>query len=338
MTDVAKLAGVSQTTVSFVVNNLDAGLPERTKRKVLQACEKLNYTPNEAARRLATRVSHAIGLAIYDISAVVNYRQSGATVLASVYRAAEMRQHKLQIYTTHERSESGVDVGTYYAVPVRSHEVDGVILWDAFVDERQVTSTFTEGLPIVTLDRRCGNVPAVVPDYEHGFRAIAEHLSQKGYHRVAMVTQPGSRYRDTRATAALTASAPEFGITVDGPSPLEVDIETQTDARFMSRLVESILSRKPRPQALVCTYDTIALGLLAALHEAKVSVPDELAVVGCAGVPAAADPAYDLTTLDLRHDLMGQHAVDMVLRMVKGESLAGSCVVVQPELVTRSSA
>ena len=72
MTDVARLAGVSQTTVSFVVNNLDAGLPEHTKRKVLQACAELNYSPNEAARRLASRVSRAIGLAIYDISAVAN--------------------------------------------------------------------------------------------------------------------------------------------------------------------------------------------------------------------------------------------------------------------------
>jgi len=78
--------------------------------------------------------------------------------------------------------------------------------------------------------------------------------------------------------------------------------------------------------------------LVAVLRRRGVRVPEEIAVVGCAGVPAAADPAYDLTTLDLRHDLVGQHAVEMVLRMIKGEDLAGSGVVVRPELIVRSSA
>jgi len=142
MADVAKAAGVSQTTVSFVVNNLDAGLPERTKQKVLQACADLNYSPNEAARRLASKVSHAIGLALYDITALANYRQAAATVIASVYRAAEARQQRLQIYTTHERREDGADIATYFAAPVRGREVDGIVVWDSYVDEKRIVSAF----------------------------------------------------------------------------------------------------------------------------------------------------------------------------------------------------
>lgn len=120
MTDVAKRARVSQTTVSFVVNNLDVCLPERTKRKVLQACAELNYSPNEAVRRLASNAPLAVGLATYDISTLVNYRQPAATVIASIYQAAEARQQRAQICTTHERMESGSGIGTYLAVPLRS--------------------------------------------------------------------------------------------------------------------------------------------------------------------------------------------------------------------------
>jgi LacI family transcriptional regulator len=336
MTDVAKLAGVSQTTVSFVVNSIEAGLPERTKLKVLEACGRLNYTPNEAARRLASRVSKAIGLAIYDVTAIANYRQSAAVVIAAVYRASEARQHRLQIYTTHERKDDGADIGTYFAVPVRSREVDGIVVWDQFVDEKRVTMAFDEGLPIVTLDRCVGNVPAVVPDYEQGFRDIAALVARKGYDRVCVAVQAGNYYRDSRSMGAFLSAAAGHGIPAESVAIVEVDIETQTGPALVPEIADRILASKPK--ALVCMYDTIALGAIALFRERGLRIPEDIAVVGCAGVPASGDPEYDLTTLDIRHDLMGRHAVDMVLRMVKGENLAGSCTVVQPELIIRSSA
>ncbi len=339
MTDVARAAGVSQTTVSFVVNNLDAGLPERTKRKVLQACADLNYSPNEAARRLASKVSHSIGLAIYDIKGLSNYRQAAGKVVASVYNAAEARQQRLQIYTTHERSEDGGDIGTYFAVPVRSREVDGIIIWDSYVDEKRVVSAFREGLAMVTLDRRCENVPSVVPDYDHGFRLIAELVAQKGYAPICLATRSnGHFYRDRRARGAFLSASMEYGLAIESISTLDVDIEVQTDPRLMAGLMNGLLARDPRPRVLVCMYDAIAMSAVSALRELGMRVPEDIAVIGCAGVPASGDPAYGLTTLDLRHDLMGQHAVDLVLRMVRGDDMAGSSVVVQPDLIVRGTA
>lgn len=339
MTDVARAAGVSQTTVSFVVNGIEAGLPERTKRKVLQACTELNYSPNEAARRLASKVSRSIGLALYDIAALSNYRQAGGQVLASVYRAAEARQQSLHIYTTHERSEDGGDIGTYFAVPVRSREVDGIIIWDSYVDEKRVISAFKENLAVVTLDRRCENVPSVVPDYDYGFHLIAELVAKKGYDNICLVTRSNGRfYRDRRARGAFLSAAIECGLPIDSISTLELDIETETDPETMSGLMSEIIARQPRPKVLVCTYDVIALAAISALRELGMRVPEDIAVVGCAGVPAGADPAYGLTTLDLRHDLMGRHAVDLVLKMAKGDDMAGSSVVVQPELIARETA
>lgn len=338
MMDVAKAAGVSQTTVSFVVNNLDAGLPESTKRRVLDACAKLHYSPNEAARRLARKASHAIGLAMYDITALSNYRQSAATILASVYRAAEARQQRLQIYTTHERREDGADIGTYFAVPVRSREVEGVIVWDSFVDDEKIISAYNEGLSMITLDRQCGNVPSVTPDYVDGFRQVAELIAKKGYDRICIATRTGHYYRDRSARAPFIAAAMDLGLPINQITNLDIDIETQTDPRLMLQAIDKMLASGPRPRVMVCFYDVIALAAIAALREKGLRVPEDIAVIGCAGVPASADPAYDLTTVHLRHDLMGQHAVDMLLRMINGDDLTGSRVVVQPELILRSSA
>jgi len=337
MKDVAKAAGVSQTTVSFVVNNLDAGLPESTKRKVLQACADLNYSPNEAARRLATKVSRAIGLAVYDISALPNYRQSAATVVASVYRAAEARQQRLQIYTTHERREDGSDIGTYFSMPVRSREVEGIIIWDSFVGEERIISAYNEGLAMVTLDRRCGDVPSVTPDYAAGFRKVAEHIAERGYDRICVATRKGNYYRDKSARGPFLGAAMDLGLPASDITTLEVDIETQTDPELMQRIIDKMLDSKPWPRVMVCMYDVIALAAMSALRNRGVRVPEDIAVIGCAGVPASADPAYGLTTLHIRHDLMGQHAVDLVLRMVSGEDLTGTSVVVQPDLIVRTS-
>ncbi len=338
MMDVARAAGVSQTTVSFVVNNLDAGLPESTKRRVLDACAKLNYSPNEAARRLARKASHAIGLAMYDITSLYNYRQSAAAVLASVYRAAEARQQRLQIYTTHERREDGADIGTYFAVPVRSREVEGVIVWDSFVDDERVISAYNEGLSMITLDRQCGNVPSVTPDYVEGFRQVAEHIARKGYDRICIVTRTGQYYRDRSARGPFIAAAMDQGLPINEITSLDIDIETQTDMALMQKTIDKMLASGPRPRVLVCFYDVIALAAIAAFRQRGIRVPEDIAVIGCAGVPASADPAYELTTVNLRHDLMGQHAVDMLLRMINGDDLTGSRVVVQPELIVRSSA
>ncbi|MDH7601642.1 MAG: LacI family DNA-binding transcriptional regulator [Armatimonadota bacterium] len=336
MADVARLAGVSQTTVSFVVNNIEAGLPESTKRRVLEACAKLNYSPNEAARRLASKISRAIGLAIYDIMALANYRQSAGVVLASVYQAAEARGQRLQIYTTHERKENGTDVGTYFAVPVRSREVDGIVIWDQYVAEERVTAAFEEGLPIVLLDRRIGEVPAVVPDYELGFSSLADSLLDRGYERFCLALRRGSCYRDVHAKEAFISRVTSKGLPANCIDIVELDIEAEVGPTLDSEIADRMLSTNP--QALVCTYDTIALAAMAAFRKRGMRIPQDIAVVGCAGVPAAADPEYDLTTLHIRYDLMADHAVDMVLRMVKGERVSGSCVAVAPELIVRSSA
>jgi len=163
-------------------------------------------------------------------------------------------------------------------------------------------------------------------------------VAERGYDRICLATS-GKRnfYRDRRARGAFISAAMELGLPIETMTSLEIEIETQTDPKAMAKVIDGLLAEEPQPRVLVCMYDVIALAAIAALRNRGVRVPDDIAVIGCAGVPASADPAYGLTTLDVRHDLMGQHAVDLVLRMVKGEDMTGTSVVVQPELIVRSS-
>ncbi len=338
MTDVARRAGVSQTTVSFVLNGIDAGLPERTRQRVMDAARELNYSPNDAARRLASQRSRTLGLAFYDISIVTDYRQAAATVMRAVFKAAEKSGHRLSVYTTHERHETGEDVGTYFAVPVRSREVDGMIVWDSYVEAERLRASFDEPLPIVTLDRQVADVPCVVPDYDEGVRSVVNSLVADGRRRFCLITHAAKVYRDVHFCAAFESAAREAGIpesnltyTQEGPA----DPPTKPTVEL---IIDDLLQQPKRPEAILCAYDRSALAALIHLRSLGVSVPDDIAVVGCSGLPICADDYYQISTLDLRHDLMGSHAVELVLRMVRGEDLRGSKVVVTPEYVRRETA
>jgi len=337
MTDVAKRAGVSQTTVSFVLNDIDAGLPERTKKKVLEAARELNYSPNDAARRLASRKSHALGLAIYDIGDIVDYTQAAAVVLASVYRAAERRSHRLAVFTTHERAESGEDLETYFAVPVRSHEVDGVIVWDYYVDGNKLLSGFRDGLPIVTLDRQVMEVPCVVPDYDHGLQEIVDALVRKGHERLCLLTHSEKVYRDVKVRSAFDRAVRRAGIRAEEVTFKEEPRVEPPEDGIVEKIVDEILDMRERPTAVICAYDKSAIATLMQLRRRGIAVPKEMAVVGCAGLPVTAHEAFSLSTLDLRQDLMGTHAVDLVIGMVRGEDLSGTHVLVQPQFVERGT-
>lgn len=337
MNDVAREAGVSQTTVSFVLNNIEAGLPDRTKQRVLEAARRLNYTPNDAARRLASKRSRALGLAIYDITDITDYQQAASSVVASVFRATETRGYRLSIYTTHQRAEGGEDIKTYFAVPVLSHEVEGVVVWDYYVESERLLASFRDGLPVVALDRQVDDVPCVVPDYDHGLRQVVRALVAKGRRRLGLLVRSDRAFRDVRVRAAFEQAAREAGL---ADSDLTFREERRPVAReedTTSRCVDEFLASSRPPEAIVCGYDRTALSALAHLRSRGVKVPDDIAVVGCAGMPVTSHSAFRLSTLDLRIDQMGMHAVDLVLRMTKGEPLAGTCVMVQPQFIERET-
>jgi len=338
MDDVAREAGVSQTTVSFVLNGIEAGLPESTKQRVLEAARRLNYTPNDAARRLASNRSRAIGLAIYDIRYVMDYQQAAASVLSSVFRAAEIRGQRLGVYTTHERAESGEDIETYFATPVLGREVDGVVVWDYYVGADRLISSFKDGLPIVLLDRQTQDVPCVVPDYDQGLIDIVRHLVSSGRKSLRALVRPGEAYRDTRFRAAFDTAARLAGLAPNQFACLEQPGSRRSgDDSAIQEIVDQLLEMPEPPDAIICARDHMALSVLTHLRARGVDVPGSIAVVGCAGLPVTSHPAFRLSTLDLRLEVMGIHAVDLVVRMAKGEQLSGTCIVVRPEFIPRQT-
>lgn len=312
--DVAREAGVSRTTVSFVLNDRPGHtIPEATRERVLEAARRLDYRPHASARALASGHSGIVLLALPDMP-----------VGDGVGRFAEELAAAL--------ADRGLTLVTHFA------GVDGRSLQDvcAAVDASAVIGLSAFDEATVRALRGVG-VRAVVPgdDDVPAMRGVgrlqARHLIERGHRRLgyALPVHPGhlpmARHR-LRGVAAACAAA-----SLEPPVAVGVDLEVDAAARAVRRWVSGAVTG-------VCGFDDeTALAVLAGAREAGVAVPDGLAVVGAGDIPGAALALPSLTTVafDLRE--AGRRRAEAVAAGLAGRAPAFGSARVGPDLIVRAS-
>jgi LacI family transcriptional regulator len=306
MNDVARLAGVSQTTVSFVINNVaDAGITDETKQRVWEAIRKLDYRPNAVAQGLRTSQSHIIGF----LTDMVASSPHAGKIIEGAQDAAWAKGKILMIVNTGNNraiAQAGVEMmlerqveGIIYAAeyhqvvhpPKNIHEVP-VVLLDCFVADR--------------------SLPSVVPDELGAGRAAAEILLSKGHRRIGLINVnhpdilPAARGRLDGYQQALAA----YGVAFD---PTIVRNGDGTAPSGYLRTFEIMQASNP-PTALFCCTDRIAMGAYDALRELGLKVPHDVAVMGFDNEPLIASYVRPpLSTMELPHYGMGQWAVNYMV-------------------------
>jgi LacI family transcriptional regulator len=296
MRDVARAAGVSATTVSFVINDLAKGsIPEATRQRVWTEIARLDYRPNETARQLRTRRSHTIG---FVTNGLIDSPFLGDLILGAQDAAWE-RHHLLTIATTDgDPSSEHAALDTLV-----SRRVDGVIF--ATLTHRIVTPpSVLRDLPAVLLNCTAPDLafPAVVRDDREDGRRATEILLRKGHRRIGLIDraplewQPGIKHRDRIAgyRDALTAFYAPFDERLihhgDG---------TASDG-YQAAL--NLLRLSQPPTALICGNEEQAIGVYDALRERRLMIPREVAVmafVGQSAIAASLRPALSTMTLPL---------------------------------------
>lgn len=301
--DVARLAGVSQPTVSRALRG-DPRVAESTRQRVQQAATELGYIASELGRSLATRSTRQVAM-------VADLRNALYPTLVEPLHD-RFAEHGLRMVLLAER---GDDRSTYERLLDRS--VDGVVLTTTSVRSTLSKGLLERGLPFVELNRLSGRrrVDGVTADNRSGGALAARILLEAGHRRIAAVFGPehASTARDREASfrSALDAggvSLPDsrvhrggFGYE-DGVAGLE-----------------AVLRGRHRPTAVFCVGDTVAIGVLNHAQRSGLRVPDDLAVVGFDDIAMASWPAFDLTTI--RVDLWGmaRAAADQLIRRIAGD-------------------
>ncbi|WP_067873075.1 DUF6807 family protein [Agromyces aureus] len=288
---VAEYAGVSQASVSRVLNRNTTVDPSIAAR-VIDAVDKLNYSPSQMARNLVRGRSNTVALVVPDLE---NPMFQG--VLKGLSREAERDGYRVLVADTAERVADEEEI----AAEARSR-CDALVLVSPRMPAERLEALLARSGPIVVVNRPVASNPAaeLSIDYAHAASSLGDHLFSLGHTRIAYVAGPPQSYADglrRRGLAEFVAHHPDVHVEdVAGGSQIEDGY----------RSAENVLSSGVT--AVVAFNDLIALGLLARLRELGVDVPGELSVAGIDDVPLARFAAPPLTTMSVPRVELGAQA------------------------------
>ncbi|MGI5130064.1 LacI family DNA-binding transcriptional regulator [Pseudonocardia sp. CA-107938] len=308
--DVAKLAGVSVTTVSHVLNETPhTRVAEETKNRVREAARSLGYGPNRVAQALRTRRSGLIGLLSEEIATTPH---AGRIILGAQEAA---RAHGLTLVIVNAERGNHAEAHRAEVQALIDRQVDAVLYATMYHREISLPSNLS-GLPAVLIDATdgTGRLPSVVPDEVGGAVAAVRHLAEAGHRRIAFLNNdddvPATRGRLTGYRQVLA----EHGI----PYEEELVGESASEPADGYELAKGVLGRA-RPTALFCYNDRMAMGAYRAARELGLSIPEDLSIVGFDNQEIiAANLAPGLTTVALPHYEMGAWALETAAEMLTG--------------------
>ncbi|WP_411101013.1 LacI family DNA-binding transcriptional regulator [Streptomyces sp. x-45] len=321
--DVARLAGVSQPTVSRALRD-DPRVSPATREKVKQAAQALNYVPSEAGRTLSTRATRRVGVIVTDMT-----NPFYPHVVAPLHDELQRLGYRMMLLT--ERSDEAVA-----EEKLLDQSLDGVVLATATTDSRLPALLERRGMPYVFLNRdtgRPGDFASVV-DNEGGGRLVARELIRLGHRRIAGIFGAANTTTGRDRELGFRLALADGGIGLPDDRVVRGAFEYETGYAALPALLEAA---EP-PTAVFCGNDVVAIGVLNAALAAGVKVPDDLTVIGFDDLPMASWEVFRLTTV--RHDLgeLACQAARLLARRIAGEADdEGERLVLPTEFVPRAT-
>jgi LacI family transcriptional regulator len=325
--DIGRLAGVSRSTVSRVINDHESVSPE-VRMRVWDVVRRTGFTPNLAARSLVSRKTGVIGLVIP--SRVHNLFEDPyfAKLIQGVSSASNLAGTTLSLFVfqTEEEEEE------LYPRVVSSGFVDGVILTATRMGDPLLARMHAADLPFVMVGRPdFDGVSYVDVDNVGGARSVAEHLCGLGYRRIGLLGAPDSTTAGIDRLKGFVEGLAGCGMALDPELRADGDFSQRSGYEAMQRLIPR------RPDAVFVASDTMALGALQALREARISVPDETAIVGFDGFQPSELSTPKLTTIRQPVLETGSRAVQILGDLVSGDVPKPVVEIMPVELIVRES-
>ena len=302
---VAKLAGVSQPTVSRALRD-SAKVSAETKKRVLAAANALGYIPSETGRALASGRTRRIGLLVTDLTNDF-YR----FVIAPLHHELESLGYQLELIT-----ESAEGVAVVDRLP--AGVLDGVVLTTTTVDSLLPLRLRDRGIPFVYFNRVSDVVTAdeVVVRPDAGMIDAVREMVRLGHRRIGSIMGPSNTSTGRERSAVLRAAVAAEGVEFD-PS---LEFRGAFDFATGRQGVHALMDQPVRPTVIVCGNDVMALGALNAARELGLDVPGDLSVVGFDDLPVAAWPLIRLTTVAYDIDAMARTAGTLLVDRLEGRA------------------
>lgn len=317
---IGELAGVSQATVSLVLAGHTVS-SEETRRRVLDAAEKLRYRPNLLVEGIKTGRTKMIGV----MAPPYDYFWSG--ILYGIHDVLCANDHvPITLWTSHSAPHPGAESPVLIREIEQIHRlldrrVDGVIMWPPFASsfEHHIEEFRARDTPVVTIDHVLParfSAAAVMSDEAMGGRLVAEHLLSLGHRRIAHFAGHAWATWAKQRRAAFEATLMKAG-GID----YVVEETPEGTATSPAEAVRAILSRKPRPTAVFAASDPMAKVVYRVAAAMKLRIPQDLSVVGYADDDFTTDMTPPLTTVRQPAYPIGAKAAELVLERAGGDAV-----------------
>jgi len=327
--DVAQLAGVSRTTVSFIVNGKDTqGVPisEETRQRVLDAVEQLGYVVNARAQSLRSGDTRTIGvlLPIYE-------NPFFWQIIKGIAEEAEASGYRLLLahrsFTKVQESKSVAELA--------EQRVDGMIILTEFqsLPEKVMEQLRKTTHPIVEISSSQSELDHIHQGYGNATRALVSHLYELGHRRIAYLHGVHKPEQGQDRLAAYRQKLDEMGIPIDerliyqcGPA-----IEEGYEA------TQALLALDNPPTAIMAINDLLGMAAISAATDLGLRVPDDVSIAGFDDIPFARFTVPKLTTVASNPEQNGRNAVKLLLKRLKEPDRPHEVITVGWELIVRGS-
>ncbi len=324
--DVAKRAGVSTATVSKTLSNTPY-VSEETRQKVLRAVEELGYRPSAVARSMASGRTHTLAciapnLTDYTFACMIEGAQT------------EARKHDYFILTTSSNEGHGVRA---LVEEMLARKVDGLLVLNPHVDgrHRYFEPLMKRNMPVLYLSPGVHDpeILSVSCDNEGAGYEGTRYLLALGHRHIATIIGPGNESWTTNRLAGYKRALAEAGI------PFEPCLVVRGDWSPESgyRAVKQLLGAGCAFSALFAQNDKMALGAMRALHEAGLTVPQHVSVIGFDDIPMARYFDPPLTTLHQPLHSFGAHAARLLIEKINQPDQPAKQVLLPAQLIKRQS-
>lgn len=331
MKDVARMAGVTQPTVSHVLNRT-APISDEVACRVRQAVKELGYRPNANARSLKTKKTNMVGLLIPNIS-----NGYYADIVQTVEE--ELREEGLLLFLCNTFHEGVLE--KKYTDTLIEQNVRGIIIGYGLADESCYASVIDNEIPTVTLDSKIVSskkeIPSVEINNETGARAAADHLFHIGAKNMCFISEPLFNRALKKRYIGFKERLDELGV----PFNQELCfLETmEYDKIEMGYNLGAHVLMNKQIDAIFASTDQLAYGVIRRLKEGHVRIPEDIAVIGYDDNSLSQLISPELTTIAQPKTEMAARGTQMLIKMIDAENMEQENlhIVLEPNLIIRES-
>jgi LacI family transcriptional regulator len=327
--DVARLAGVSRSTVSYVLNDqtqLKIPISDETRQRVLRAIAELGYEPDARAQSLIRGDTRIVGVIIPVIDNPYFWQ-----IFSGISDALQEAGYSLHL----SRHPLDAQQESNTIRELTRHRVDGFILLAAvkYLLPRLIDDLRKAGKPVVEITASKAEFDHVIHDYSSGTRALVTHLLELGHRRIGFIYGVAQKVQGIDRLSTYHQVLQEAGLS--GNEAFEVHCGEKLEDAYHAAY--ALLSKPNRPTALLVINDMLAIAVMRTAHDLGLSIPGDLSVAGFDDIPFSNYISPRLTTVSGRAEESGRAAVQLLLNRFAEPDLPQQVTTAKVELIVRES-